>query len=173
RRVRRLLRVVRARPGPGHDTARARHECGQVRGALDAGGPGRDLVGTRPQWRPPAAHLLERARRSDGAEAAAPGLRGAIDRGSPRLRDRRPREPAIPRRGRPLRDRHPHGAGVRMNVLSLAGTSVLIVEDNFVVADALRFLIDGHGGSVSAVVPSLQRAFEALAAARVDIAVLD
>jgi len=60
-----------------------------------------------------------------------------------------------------------------MNVLSLAGTSVLIVEDNFVVADALRFLIYGHGGSVSAVVPSLQRAFEALAAARVDIAVLD
>jgi two-component SAPR family response regulator len=60
-----------------------------------------------------------------------------------------------------------------MKVLSLAGTTVLIVEDNFVVADALRFLIDGHGGAVSAVVPSLQRAFEALAEAPVDIAVLD
>ena len=60
-----------------------------------------------------------------------------------------------------------------MNVLSLEGTSVLIVEDNFVVADALRFLIDGHGGSVRAVVPSLQRAFAALADAPVDIAVLD
>lgn len=57
--------------------------------------------------------------------------------------------------------------------LSLNGTSVLIVEDNFVVADALRYLIDGYGGSASRIVPSLERAFEALAAAPVDIAVLD
>jgi two-component SAPR family response regulator len=60
-----------------------------------------------------------------------------------------------------------------MNVLSLGGASVLIVEDNFVVADALRYLIDGYGGSVSAIVPNLQRAHEALAAGPVDIAVLD
>jgi two-component SAPR family response regulator len=60
-----------------------------------------------------------------------------------------------------------------MTDLSLAGTSVLIVEDNFVVADGLRYLIDGHGGSVSAIVPSLQRAFEVLANETVDIAVLD
>src|SRR5262245_62224655 len=60
-----------------------------------------------------------------------------------------------------------------MTPLSLAGTSVLIVEDTYVVADALRYLIDGYGGSVSAIVPSLPRAFEALAAAPVDIAVLD
>ena len=60
-----------------------------------------------------------------------------------------------------------------MNPHSLAGTSVLIVEDTYVVADALRYLIDGYGGSVSAIVPSLPRAFEALAAGPVDIAVLD
>jgi len=60
-----------------------------------------------------------------------------------------------------------------MSSLSLAGTSVLIVEDTFVVADALRYLIDGYGGSVAAIVPSLPRAFEALASGPVDIAVLD
>lgn len=60
-----------------------------------------------------------------------------------------------------------------MKALSLAGTSVLIVEDNYVVADALRYLIEGYGGSVVAIVPSVERAFEVLAAAAVDIAVLD
>lgn len=60
-----------------------------------------------------------------------------------------------------------------MSGLSLAGVNVLIVEDNFVVADALRFLISGYGGSVSSIVPNLERAFEALAAQPVDIAVLD
>jgi two-component SAPR family response regulator len=60
-----------------------------------------------------------------------------------------------------------------MTTLSLGGASVLIVEDNFVVADALRYLIDGYGGSVSAIVPNIERAFEALAHGRVDVAVLD
>lgn len=39
-----------------------------------------------------------------------------------------------------------------MNSQPLAGPSVLI-EDTFVVADALRYLIDGYGSSVSAIVP--------------------
>ena len=60
-----------------------------------------------------------------------------------------------------------------MTTLSLGGACVLIVEDNYVVADALRYLIDGYGGSVSAIVPNLERAFEALADAPVDVAVLD
>jgi two-component SAPR family response regulator len=60
-----------------------------------------------------------------------------------------------------------------MSTLSLDGARILIVEDNFVVADALRYLIDGYGGSVSAIVPSVQRAHEALDTARVDVAVLD
>jgi len=60
-----------------------------------------------------------------------------------------------------------------MTALSLAGTRVLIVEDNYVVADALRYLIDGYGGSVSAIVPNLERAFEVLAEGPVDVAVLD
>jgi hypothetical protein len=45
-----------------------------------------------------------------------------------------------------------------MNSQPLAGTSVLIVEDTYAVADALRYLLDGYGGSVSAIVPSLRPA---------------
>ena len=60
-----------------------------------------------------------------------------------------------------------------MKELSLNGMRVLIVEDNYVVADALRYLIDGYGGSVTAIVPSVERAMEALSAGGVDIAVLD
>lgn len=60
-----------------------------------------------------------------------------------------------------------------MTALSLQGTTILIVEDNFVVADALRYLLDGYDGSVTAIVPSLEKAFESLAAQPVDIAVLD
>jgi CheY-like chemotaxis protein len=60
-----------------------------------------------------------------------------------------------------------------MSTLSLGGASILIVEDNFVVADALRYLIDGYGGSVCAIVPTVQRAHEALDGGHVDVAVLD
>jgi two-component SAPR family response regulator len=60
-----------------------------------------------------------------------------------------------------------------MTELSLKGVRVLIVEDNYVVADALRYLIDGYDGAVTAIVPSVERALEALAANPVDIAVLD
>ncbi len=56
---------------------------------------------------------------------------------------------------------------------SLADARILIVEDNFVVADALRYLIEGYGGVVSATAPTLPRAFAALGAAPVDIAILD
>jgi CheY-like chemotaxis protein len=60
-----------------------------------------------------------------------------------------------------------------MTALSLDGARVLVVEDNYVVADALRFLIDGYGGAVTATVPSVERAFDALAGDAVDVAVLD
>jgi two-component SAPR family response regulator len=60
-----------------------------------------------------------------------------------------------------------------MTELSLKGVRVLIVEDNYVVADALRYLIDGYDGAVTAIVPSVERALEALAATPVDIALLD
>ena len=60
-----------------------------------------------------------------------------------------------------------------MTALSLDSIRVLIVEDNYVVADALRFLIDGYGGSVTAIVPTLERAFAVLAEGAVDVAVLD
>jgi two-component SAPR family response regulator len=60
-----------------------------------------------------------------------------------------------------------------MKPLSLDRIRILIVEDNFVVANALKYLIDGYGGSVAAMVPTLERAFEVLAAEPIDIAVLD
>jgi CheY-like chemotaxis protein len=60
-----------------------------------------------------------------------------------------------------------------MTRLSLNGTRVLIVEDNYVVADALKYLIDGYEGSVVAIVPTVERAIAALAEGGVDIAVLD
>lgn len=60
-----------------------------------------------------------------------------------------------------------------MMPLSLHGISVLIVEDNFVVADALRFLVESYDGTVTAVAPTLPRAFAAQAAHPADVAVLD
>ena len=39
---------------------------------------------------------------------------------------------------------------------------VLIVEDNFVVADTLRDLIEDYGGFAATVVPTLERAFAVL-----------
>jgi DNA-binding NarL/FixJ family response regulator len=60
-----------------------------------------------------------------------------------------------------------------MSTESLADIRVLIVEDNFVVADALRFLIDSYDNFVSTIVATLDGAFAALSAARVDVAVLD
>ena len=60
-----------------------------------------------------------------------------------------------------------------MIALSLRGVHVMIVEDNFVVADALRFMLTGYHATVSAIVPSLAHASAALTVDRVDVAVLD
>lgn len=57
--------------------------------------------------------------------------------------------------------------------MSLRGTRVLIVEDDYVVADSLRYLIDGFGGAVTAIVPTIERAYDALARDPIEIAVLD
>lgn len=56
---------------------------------------------------------------------------------------------------------------------SLAGARVLIVEDEYVVADALRFLIEGCGARVTAIASSAERALASLADHPVDVAVLD
>jgi len=56
---------------------------------------------------------------------------------------------------------------------TLKGTRILIVEDNFVVADALRFMLTGYDGIVTAIVPNRERALAALAAHPVDVAILD
>jgi len=56
---------------------------------------------------------------------------------------------------------------------TLDGMRILIVEDNFIVADSLRFVIGGYGGRVSAIAPTIEKALEALGTAPVDVAVLD
>jgi CheY-like chemotaxis protein len=56
---------------------------------------------------------------------------------------------------------------------ALNGMRILVVEDNFVVADALRFMLAGYGGVVTAVVPSVERALAALAEDPADVAILD
>jgi DNA-binding NtrC family response regulator len=60
-----------------------------------------------------------------------------------------------------------------MTAPTLRNTRILIVEDNFVVADALRFMLTGYEGVVAAIVPSLERAAAALAAGPIDVAILD
>ena len=56
---------------------------------------------------------------------------------------------------------------------ALHGVRILIVEDNFVVADALRFMLVGYGGVVTAVVPSVERAVAAIADDPADVVILD
>ena len=56
---------------------------------------------------------------------------------------------------------------------TLRGIRVLIVEDNFVVADSLRFMLTGYDATVTAVVPSLAHAEAVLARDSVDVAILD
>ena len=60
-----------------------------------------------------------------------------------------------------------------MTASTLNGTRILIVEDNFVVADALRFMLTGYGGIVTAIVPNRELALAALATDPVDVAILD
>lgn len=56
---------------------------------------------------------------------------------------------------------------------SLNGIRVLVVEDTFLVADSLRVLLAAYGGAVEAMVPSADKAFEALERTEVDVAILD
>lgn len=60
-----------------------------------------------------------------------------------------------------------------MMPLSLHGLRILIVEDNFVLADALRYLLAGYEGVVTAIAPTVERARAAFAAEPADVAVLD
>jgi CheY-like chemotaxis protein len=60
-----------------------------------------------------------------------------------------------------------------MTEQTLNGVRILVVEDNFVVADALRFMLAGYGGVVTAVVPSVERALAAMAEDPFDVAILD
>ena len=60
-----------------------------------------------------------------------------------------------------------------MTPLSLRGLRILVVEDNFVLADALRYLLVGYEATVTALAPTVERAFAALDAQAIDVAILD
>ena len=54
-----------------------------------------------------------------------------------------------------------------------ARSRILVVEDNFAVAESLRYFLDSHGFSVTAVAGSIKSALAAVAKGGFDIAVLD
>lgn len=60
-----------------------------------------------------------------------------------------------------------------MTALSLRRLRILVVEDNFVLADALRYLLAGYDGVVTAIAPTVASARAALDAEGADVAVLD
>lgn len=60
-----------------------------------------------------------------------------------------------------------------MTAPTLKGVRILVVEDNFVVADALRFILASYDGTVTAIVRNLGVAFAALVTDRIDVAILD
>jgi CheY-like chemotaxis protein len=55
----------------------------------------------------------------------------------------------------------------------LGGLRILIVEDNFMVADSLKELMTAYGASVAAMVPSAAAALAAIEGQRIDVAILD
>lgn len=55
----------------------------------------------------------------------------------------------------------------------LDSVRILLVEDNFVVADSLRALLLAYGGTVVAMVPSVAEALAIVDSESVDVAVLD
>ncbi len=60
-----------------------------------------------------------------------------------------------------------------MTAPSLRGVRILIVEDNYVLADAMRSLLTRFGGVVTAVAATVAQAFAAFDESSADVAVLD
>ena len=59
------------------------------------------------------------------------------------------------------------------DLMTLEGLRVLIVEDNFIVADSLKELVTAYGGAVAAMVPDLEKALAASDERSIDVAILD
>ena len=57
--------------------------------------------------------------------------------------------------------------------LSLEGLKVLVVEDNYVLAESMRWALQGLGCEVIGPVPTSQKALELMDAATIDVAILD
>tara|TARA_R110002126_G_scaffold6119_18_gene32338 strand:- start:29971 stop:30369 length:399 start_codon:yes stop_codon:yes gene_type:complete len=55
----------------------------------------------------------------------------------------------------------------------LAGLRVLVVEDNYVLAESMRWALEGYGSVVVGPAPNTARAFELLESSEVDGAILD
>lgn len=57
--------------------------------------------------------------------------------------------------------------------LSLDGLRVLVVEDNYVLAESMRWALQGLGCEVVGPVPTAEKAFELMGTAQIDAAILD
>ncbi|MEE8468273.1 MAG: response regulator, partial [Planctomycetota bacterium] len=57
--------------------------------------------------------------------------------------------------------------------LSLDGLRVLVVEDNYVLAESMRWALQGLGCEVVGPVPTAEKALELMTAAKIDAAILD
>lgn len=57
--------------------------------------------------------------------------------------------------------------------LSLDGLKVLVVEDNYVLAESMRWALSGLGCEVVGPVPTSEKALELMGTAKIDAAILD
>jgi PAS domain S-box-containing protein len=172
--------------GPGHGLARAGHQCGQVRSAGPAARPSDRDLGAAPAvggrgGAAPDDRLARDGRRRAAAHVRRPRRRAGpgADRAGPALpasgQDQLPPD----RRRRALHDR---GAGLRhdapgaLNVgqSTLHQRRLLVVEDEYMLADELQRELTRVGAVVLGPVPSVGMALELLAReAELDGAVLD
>jgi two-component system, response regulator PdtaR len=79
----------------------------------------------------------------------------------------------FPQRGAPNRDRGDTGGQNDRGAGMFGGASVLVVEDDFIVAFDMQALLEERGARVLGPASSLQEAREILAAERPTIAILD
>jgi two-component SAPR family response regulator len=57
--------------------------------------------------------------------------------------------------------------------LSLKGLKVLVVEDNYVLAESMRWALQGLGCEVVGPVPTTEKALKLMGSATIDVAILD
>ena len=158
------------------DAARACHQRRQIRRAVDSlGPPGCELDGQRRRGRKTARRPLERDRRAaEGWRQDQGRFRHAPDPQRRHARSGGPRRTPAYARWSHLR----HVGGSPMNPCSseaapLAGLSILLLEDEFLIALDAEEILTGLGAAQVEIVNTLAAARDALENAGYDLALLD